>query len=147
LHRTQESIAAYRMRSAPQAPELFNSQFWRKCVLTLRSKLCAAVLLFLGTVCLAGCPQRTTIANINRDPGRYAGKEVTIAGEVHGSFGALGTGVFEVDDGTGRLWVLSENFGVPGDGARVAVTGTIQQGVSFGGKNFATILRETQKRH
>src|SRR5262245_61389577 len=102
----------------------------------------AAVSLFL-----AGCPQRTTIANINHDPGRYAGKEVTIAGRVTDSFGALGTGVFEVDDGTGRMWVFSERYGVPGEGARLAVTGRIDQGFTFGGRNFATILRETERRH
>lgn len=116
-------------------------------MLTLRTRFFAVTLLGIISLCLAGCPQRTTIEAINRDPGRFSGKEVTIAGEVRGSFGALGTGVFEVDDGTGRMWVLSESYGVPGSGARVAVTGVIQQGVSFGGRNFATILRETQRRH
>lgn len=96
---------------------------------------------------MTGCPQRTTIAEINRDPGRFAGKEVTIAGRVSSSFGALGTGVFEVDDGTGRMWVFSQNYGVPGNGAKVGVTGRVEQGFSFGGRSFATILRETKRRH
>lgn len=116
-------------------------------MLSMQSRVLAAVLVVAGSLCLAGCPPRVTIAEINRDPGRFAGKEVTIAGEARSSFGALGTGVFEVDDGTGRMWVFSENYGIPGNGARVAVTGTIQQGFSFGGKSFATILRETQRRH
>jgi hypothetical protein len=116
-------------------------------VLSMRNKILSAVLIGVWSLLLAGCPQRTTIANINRDPGRYAGKEVSIAGTVSSSFGALGTGVFEVDDGTGRMWVYSQNYGVPGNGAKVAVTGRIEQGFNFGGRNFATILRETERRH
>lgn len=96
---------------------------------------------------LAACPPRTTIEHINRDPGRYAGREVTIAGRVSGAFGAMGTGVFQLDDGTGRMWVYSQDFGVPGKDARIAVTGIVQQGFAFGGRNFATILRETRRRH
>ena len=116
-------------------------------MLKMRTRVLSAVLVGLCTLLLAGCPQRTTIENINRDPGRYAGKEVTIAGRVSSSFGALGSGVFEVDDGTGSMWVYSQSYGVPGNGAKVAVTGRIEQGFNFGGRSFATILRETQRRH
>ena len=116
-------------------------------MLKTRSKVLAVVLLVSGALILAGCPTRTTIEKINRDPGRYAGKEVTIAGRVTNSFGALGTGVFELEDGTGRMWVFSERYGVPGREAKIAVTGHIEQGFSFGGRSFATILRETERRH
>ena len=116
-------------------------------MLKMQSKVLATVLLVMGALILAGCPTRTTIEKINRDPGRYAGKEVTIAGRVTNSFGALGTGVFEVEDGTGRMWVFSERYGVPGREAKLAVTGRIEQGFSFGGRSFATILRETERRH
>jgi hypothetical protein len=113
---------------------------------TLRRILTAATLV-VGILLLAGCPPRTTVERINRDPGRYSGKEVTIAGHVSSSFGALGTGVFEIDDGTGRMWVYSDKFGVPGNGARVAVTGRVEQGFTFGGRSFAVILKQTQNRH
>ena len=113
----------------------------------LRSRLSLTVLLVVGTLVLAACPTRTSIERINRDPGRYAGKEVAIAGHVTTSFGALGTGVYEVDDGSGRMWVFSERYGVPSDGARVAVRGRIEQGFSFGGRSFATVMRETERRH
>jgi hypothetical protein len=45
------------------------------------------------------------------------------------------------------MWVFSQNYGVPGNGAKVAVTGQIAQGFNFGGRNFATILKETKRRH
>jgi hypothetical protein len=113
----------------------------------LRSRLSLTLLLIVGTLVLAACPTRTSIERINRDPGRYAGKEVAIAGHVTTSFGALGTGVYEVDDGSGRMWVFSERYGVPSDGTRVAVRGRIEQGFSFGGRSFATVMRETERRH
>ena len=105
------------------------------------------VIAMLSTLFLLACPTRTTIGDINRDPGKYQNKEISVAGKVSDAFGALGTGVFQIDDGTGRLWVFSQNYGVPGSGAKVAVTGRLQQGFSFGGRSFALALRQTQARH
>jgi hypothetical protein len=113
----------------------------------MRTRARSIVLITLPALLLAGCPPRESIARINQDPARFAGKEISIAGRVTDSFGALGSGIFQIDDGTGTMWVFSEKFGVPGNGASLAVTGRIQQGFAFGGRNFATILRETQRRH
>ena len=105
------------------------------------------MLLVIATLFLTACPTRTSIEKINRDPGRYVGKEVTIAGRVSNSFGALGTGIFELEDDTGRMWIYSQRYGVPSTGAKVAVTGRIEQGFSCGGRSFATVLRESERRH
>jgi hypothetical protein len=104
-------------------------------------------LLLAAALVVVGCPPRSSIAQITRDPGRYTGKEATIAGKVVDSYGALGRGMFQVNDGTGTLWVYSNGFGVPNNGLKVIVTGRVQQGFSFGGRSFATILSETQPRH
>ncbi len=114
---------------------------------TMRIRVVAAFVTALGSLLLAGCPPRVSIEKLNRDPGRYAGREVTIAGRVVDSFGALGRGVFLVDDGTGTMWVLAGQYGIPGAGAKLAVTGHLEQGFSLAGRNFATILRETERRH
>lgn len=111
------------------------------------SRLSLALLLVAGTLLLAACPTRTSIERILRDPGRYTGREVAIGGRVSNSFGALGTGVYQVDDGTGQIWVYSQRYGVPGNGAKVGVRGTVSQGFSFGGRSFAVVLRETERRH
>jgi hypothetical protein len=116
-------------------------------VLNKTSKLMIAITFMAAVLVLAGCPTRTTIADINRDPGHFAGREVTIAGHVSEAFGALGNGVFQIDDGSGRMWVYSQNYGVPGNGSKVAVTGRVEQGFAFGGRNFGVILRETERRH
>ena len=113
----------------------------------LLNRLSLTLLIISASLILAACPTRTSIERINRDPGRYVGREVAIAGHVTTSFGALGRGVFEVDDGSGRMWVYSERYGVPSNGARVGVRGRVEQGFSFGGRSFSTVLRETERRH
>jgi hypothetical protein len=113
----------------------------------MRTKQIAIPFILLAVSFLGACPSQTSIAKLNSDPGRFAGKEVTIAGRVSDSFGALGRGVFQVDDGTGTMWVLAGQSGVPEADAKVRVTGQIQQGFSFGGRNFATVLKETEPRH
>jgi len=91
----------------------------RRC---LRYTLWATII--IGSLVMCGC-ERKTINEIKADPARYANREVTVAGEVVRSFSLLGKGAYEVDDGTGKLWVASKT-GVPRKGARIAVKGTIR---------------------
>src|SRR5216683_2696058 len=62
--------------------------------------------LFAALALLVGCPQGTTVADINRNPGRYYNKEVAVSGNVVSSFGLLGTGGYELDDSTVFIWVM-----------------------------------------
>ena len=113
----------------------------------MRTRLFFVLLLSLTVLLLAGCPRRESIAKVNQDPARFTGKDIAIAGRVTDSFGAIGSGVFQLDDGTGSMWVFSKRFGMPGSGAEVAVIGRVQQGFAFGGRNLVTILLETEPRH
>ena len=103
------------------------------------SLLLAAVFLFTA------CPSQTTISKINADPAQYRNKEVAIVGTVRDSYGVLGNGAYEIDDGTGRLWVVTKR-GVPSRGARVGAKGRVYTGFNFGGRNFGTVLEETDRR-
>ena len=114
---------------------------------TVRTRLVLVSVLALAVLSVAGCSSRTSIADINRDPGRFSGKEISIKGQASSAFGGLGTGVFQLDDGTGRIWVLSENLGVPGNGASVTVTGRVEQGISVGGRTLGVLVRQTQRRN
>ena len=109
-------------------------------------KLFVVAALTVAIVMIAGCPSRTTVNKIQQDPGRFYNKEVALSGTVTESYGALGTGVYQLDDGTGKIWILSESYGVPGKGAHVDVTGTVVDTISFAGKSFATALRQTRRR-
>ena len=111
----------------------------------LVKKLGSASLLLAAVLLLTACPSQTTISRINADPGRYRNKEVAIVGNVTDSYGALGNGAYEIDDGTGRLWVVTRR-GVPSRGARVGTKGRVYTGFNWGGRNFGTVLEETDRR-
>jgi hypothetical protein len=100
---------------------------------------------FLGLF-LTAC-DRIKISDIMADPGSFQNKEVSIAGKVTGlSIGALNTGLYEIDDGTGKLYVLSSSRGAPSKDAYVGVKGTIMPTFTFMGRNFVTVLRETDRK-
>ena len=107
-------------------------------------KTVAAFSLLAGLLLLTACPSQTTISKINADPSRYKNKEVAIVGVVRDSYGVLGNGAYEIDDGTGRLWVVTRR-GVPSRGARVGAKGRIYTGFNFGGRNFGTVLEESDR--
>ncbi len=83
--------------------------------------LMAVVLLSL---IMSGCEQKT-INEIRAEPSRYANHEVAVVGNVVRSFSVLGRGAYEIEDGTGKLWVVSET-GVPREGAKIVVKGTVR---------------------
>lgn len=106
----------------------------------VRLSFCVTLL----TLVAVGCAVR--ISKITADPAKYMNREVTISGTVTESYGALGTGAYEVDDGSGRMWVISERFGVPSKGAKVRVTGRVIPTATFGGRTFANALQQTERR-
>lgn len=95
---------------------------------------------------ITACPQRTSISNIERNPAKYVGKEVAVAGRVTNSFGiSLLGGIYKLDDETGSIWVLT-NRSVLSKGARVGVKGRVQDGISFGGKSYGLGMIEDERR-
>jgi hypothetical protein len=110
----------------------------------LLKRLGSLSLILAAVFLLTACPSQTTISKINADPARYRNKEVAIVGNVTDSYGVLGNGAYEIDDGTGRLWVVTRR-GVPSRGARVGAKGRIYTGFNFGGRNFGTVLEETDR--
>ena len=108
-------------------------------------KVAGFLALLLGTVLFSACPSQTNISKINADPDRYRGKEVGIAGRVTDSYGAMGVGAYEIDDGTGRMWVATRR-GVPSRGAHVGAKGYVHNGFSFAGRSFGTVIEETDRR-
>ena len=109
------------------------------------SRVSLSLLLLTGTLLFTACPERQSINKILADPDRYNNKEVGIAGTVTDSYGALGTGAYEVDDGTGKIWVVTRR-GVPSRGARIGAKGHVYTGFNLSGKNFGTVLEETDRR-
>lgn len=101
----------------------------------------------------AGCPDRKSIADIEANPGKYANKEVVVAGTVRDSYGFgipgtnIGGGAYKLDDGTGSIWVLVTDGNVPSKGAQVGVKGTVGSGVSWKGRNYGLGIYEKDRRY
>ena len=93
----------------------------------------AGLFLLLGALSLSalGCA-RTTISRILAEPQRYTHRgDVRLDGDVVESMSFLGHGAYKLDDGTGTIWVYSTR-GMPRQGARVKVWGTIRDVVDLG---------------
>ncbi len=99
----------------------------------------------------AGCPKRTSIADIESNPGRFQDKKVAIAGTVSNSYGVSipftrdSGGIYKIDDGTGSIWVIT-NRSVPGKNAQLGVTGKVQNGFVFNGKNYGLAIVEDKRK-
>ena len=105
----------------------------------MRRRLQLLTLTLLATV-VAGCGP-TKIGRVLQDPARYSNRSVTVEGRVTQSVGAFVAGVYQVEDETGKIYVLSSR-GVPSKGARVKVEGTVTPGLSLMGKSIGTTIRE-----
>lgn len=87
----------------------------------------------------------TKIGKITADPSRFRNQTVRVEGRVTGSFGALSVGGYQIQDDTGKIFVLS-NRGVPTGGSKVAVSGTVIEGVTVMGRSFGTTIQERNHR-
>jgi len=98
----------------------------------MRSTRGAGALMVAATLGLlaAGCGG-VTINKLLAEPNHYAGRDVTLHGDVTKSASVLGHGAYQLSDGTGSIWIVSAH-GVPRQGAKVKVTGRVKDVVDLG---------------
>ena len=65
----------------------------------------------MAAVVLAGCAPMT-IGRINADPSRFRNQTVRVTGTVTTSVGLMGKGGYQIEDQTGKIYVISGS-GVP----------------------------------
>jgi len=83
--------------------------------------------LVLGlTLLAAGCGARS-VNQVLADPAKYRNESVTVRGTVDQSASVMGKGAYRITDGDQGLWVVTAG-GAPRKGARVNVTGRLQDG-------------------
>ena len=112
-----------------------------------------------GLICLvlmmaifaAACPKRTSIGELQANPGKYYDKDVAVAGVVKTSYGVSipyineSGGIYKVDDGTGSIWVVTKKS-VPSKDAQLGVKGKLQNGVNYNGRNYGLVIIEDDRR-
>ncbi len=105
-----------------------------------------ATLATIGLLVLTACPGAKPIRELLDDPSRFDGKTVRIAGEVKESIGALGIGVYQINDGTGTLTVVSKSGnGTPRVGAQVGVEGEFRSAFTLGSLTGAVIIEQKRR--
>ncbi len=105
----------------------------------------------LGVIAIAGvltgCAvslRNPDISELQRHPGRYQDRTVSVSGVVTSSWGVplVPFRFYKVDDGTGELTVLSQSSRMPASGERVRVKGRVQDVAMLGGRAVGLHLRE-----
>lgn len=104
-----------------------------------------AALALVGASLLGGCASTVRIGDLLAEPQRYEGRTVRVEGTVTRSAGVLGVGGYEVDDGTGQIFIVAQGGGVPTQGARTKVKGRFEPIFNFGGRSIAAILQEAPR--
>ncbi len=95
-------------------------------------------------VATAACATGASIGQVKTNPGRYVDRNVTVQGTVTSSWGfpLVPLKMYQVDDGTGEILVVTDDDRIPSRGARVRVTGKVGEFAVLGGRSIGLHLRE-----
>jgi hypothetical protein len=107
---------------------------------TITASFALAALAALTLV--VGCKGGMSIKTLLDDPGRYDHKIVRVAGTVGKSVGVLGYGAYQLDDGTGKLTVVTKGGGAPREGAKVGVEGEFRAAYTLGTETAAVLIEK-----
>lgn len=106
----------------------------------------SALLLLAFAAATLGCRGATIpIGDLLADPGHYDHREVAVQGTVSEAVGVLGYGAYEIDDGTGKLMVVTRESGAPRVGTRVGVRGEFRSAYTVGDVSGAVLLERDRR--
>jgi hypothetical protein len=109
----------------------------------------AVAIALLSAFLMTGCAARgVRIAELKDQPTKYDNKSVSITGTVTSSWGIplLPYQLYNVDDGTGEITVLSQSGRTPAKGTRVEVRGKINEFATFGGRSVGLHIQEENRK-
>jgi hypothetical protein len=100
--------------------------------------------LIAGSSACALSLRNPDIADLQRHPGRYQDRTVSVSGVVTSSWGVplVPFRFYKVDDGTGEVTVLSQSSRMPAKGEHVRVKGRVQDVAVLGGRPVGLHIRE-----
>ena len=103
----------------------------------------------LSGLVLGGCAARgVRVAELRDQPTKYATKTVSVTGVVTNSWGVplVPFQLYNVDDGSGQITVLSRTGRTPAKGTRVQVKGKISEFAVLGGRSVGLHLQEEDRK-
>lgn len=112
----------------------------------MRTALAVAL---LSAFVAAGCGARSVrIAELRDEPTRYASRSVSVTGVVTSSWGIplVPFQLYNVEDGSGEITVLSRSGRAPARGTRVQVRGRLNEFAVFGGRSIGLHVQEESRR-
>jgi hypothetical protein len=109
-----------------------------------RGFLYPSIGLVLFLLCQCSGLISTKIADIRNNPRHYADKEVTVSGEVTGTFSLVVVKYFTLRDNTGEITIVTQRA-LPKEGERLKVKGTVREAFSIGSESLLVIMEEPEK--
>ena len=111
------------------------------------SRLCVVAL--FGAFLVTGCAARgVRIAELKDQPDKYDDKKISVTGVVTRSWGIplVPFQLYNVDDGSGEITVISRSGRTPSKGARVEVKGKVNEVGVFGGRSIGLHIQEDDRK-
>lgn len=101
--------------------------------------------ILFSSLILSGCDKlfSTSIGKILADPRAYAGKTVTLSGEVTQIFSLIFIKYFRLRDETGEIVIVTDKP-LPKVGAKIRVKGTVQEAFSIGDQQLIVIVEKSK---
>lgn len=109
-----------------------------------RALTCASVILAFSLLPHCSGLVTTKIGDIDKDPRRYADREVIVSGGVTQIFSLVVIKYFTLKDNTGEITIVTQRP-LPREGERLTVKGTVREAFSIGTQTFLVIVEEPEK--
>ncbi len=103
------------------------------------------IAILLSSLVLSGCSGlfSTPIGKILADPRAYAGKTVTVSGEVTQIFSLVFIKYFRLKDETGEIVIVTDKP-LPKVGTKIKVKGAVQEAFSIGDQQLIVIVEQSK---
>jgi len=109
-------------------------------------RLAVAIVCAFG---MSACAARgVRIAELKDQPAKYENKSVAVSGTVTQSWGIplVPFQLYNVDDGSGQITIVSSSSRTPTRGARVTVKGRVNEVAVLGGRSLGLHLEEQTRK-
>jgi hypothetical protein len=102
----------------------------------------------VSTFIVAGCASGVRIAELKSQPDKYQNKTISVTGTVTNAFGIplVPFQLYNVDDGSGEITVVSRANRSPSKGARVQVKGKVNELAVLGGRSIGLHIDEDSRK-